>query len=96
MNDKNFNQFLFFSYQINKFYSNLKSTICLLRRSMITELKRIFSSREAIDIHQISGRTYATIRASNYIGPLLTLRSLKSGSKRKWDKPMNLSLCKLV
>jgi hypothetical protein len=67
MCEKIFNQFLFFSYHINKFYSNPKSTLCLLRRGVITELKHIFSSREGIDIHQISGRTYATIRPSYQI-----------------------------
>ena len=53
----------FFSYQINKFYSYQSSHYAFLG---VTDdrAKRNLASREAIAKHQISGRTYATIRAS--------------------------------
>ena len=66
MCEKIFNQFLFFSYQINKFYS-YQSLLETFLGVADNRARRNLVSREGIDIHQISGRTYATIRPSYQI-----------------------------
>jgi len=53
----------FFSYQINKFLS-YHSLLEAFLGVADSRAKRNLASREARDIHQISERTYATIRAS--------------------------------